>query len=154
MKVILKKDVKDVGRAGDMINVAPGFARNFLFPQKLAWEATESRVQEWDHLHRVAEVKKKKAAVLRADVLAKIAGTTVIFKVNAGKGDKIFGSVTSADIAQQLQKQGFDVDKKDIHLPDPIKLLGQHKAVIKLGGQEGNVTISVERSEDAPPAVQ
>ena len=93
MKVILQKDVKDVGKVGDLVSVSEGFARNFLFPRKMAAEATEKKVKEWEHLKRVAEIKKKKAVAERQELLKKISGISVSFKVAAGETDKIFGSV-------------------------------------------------------------
>jgi large subunit ribosomal protein L9 len=81
MKIILQKDVKDVGKVGDLVNVSEGFARNFLFPRKLAAEATEKRVKEWEHLKRVSDVKKKKAVAERQEALNKINGLSLKFKV-------------------------------------------------------------------------
>lgn len=147
MKVILQKDVKDVGKVGELVNVSEGFARNFLFPRKLATEATEKRIKEWDHLKRVAEAKKKKAMVERQEVLNKLSGVTVVFKLSAGAdNDKLFGTVTNLDISKELEKMGHSVDKRDIHLEEPIKFLGQHKAIIRYGeGLEAKISVSVER---------
>ena len=147
MKVILTKDVKDVGKVGDLVNVSEGFARNFLFPRKMASEATEKRVKEWNHLKTVAEAKKKKAHAERQAVLNKINGLTLNFKMAAGETDKLFGTVTTTEISKELQKAGFSVDRRDIHLEEPIKVLGQHKAAIKYGeGLEASIMISVERA--------
>ncbi len=147
MKVILQKDVKDVGRVGELVNVSEGFARNFLFPRKLAAEATEKRVKEYDHLKRVAETKKKKALSERQEILNKINGVTVKFKSAAGESDKLFGTVTTSDISKELQKAGFSIDRRDIHVSEPIKVLGQHKATIRYAeGMEAQIHISVERA--------
>lgn len=148
MKVILQKDVKEVGKVGDLVNVSEGFARNFLFPRKLALEATEKRVKEWEHLKRVADAKKKKAVTERQALLSKISGVTLKFKMAAGvDGDKLFGTVTTSDISKELDKAGFSVDKKDIHVDEHIKVLGQHKATIKYGeGLEAHISILVERA--------
>lgn len=147
MKVILQKDVKEVGKVGELVNVSEGFARNFLFPRKLAAEATEKRVKEWEHLKRVATAKKKKAIAERQEILNKINGVTVSFKVNAGENDKLFGTVTTAEISKELEKAGFSIDRRDIHLAEPIKVLGQHKAVIKYAeGLEAKIQIAVERA--------
>jgi large subunit ribosomal protein L9 len=147
MKVILQKDVKDIGKVGELVNVSQGFARNFLFPRKLAAEATEKRVKEWEHLQRVAEVKKKKVIAERQAVLAKINGVSVKFKMAAAESDKIFGSVTTGDVSKELEKMGHSVDRRDIHLEEQIKVLGNHKATIKLGdGLEASIQIIVERS--------
>jgi large subunit ribosomal protein L9 len=147
MKVILQKDVKDVGKVGDLVNVSEGFARNFLFPRKMAAVATETKVKEYEHLKRVAEAKKKKAVAERKELLNKMTGIVVRFKMSAGETDKIFGSVTSSDISKELEKQGYSVDRRDIHLEDHIKLLGNHKATIKLGeGLEATLQVVVERA--------
>ncbi len=147
MKVILQKDVKDLGKVGDLVNVTLGFARNLLFPRKLAVEATEKKVNEYNHLKRVAESKKKKALSERQEFLNKIKGTTVTFKLNAGEGDKLFGTVTTIDISKQLEKAGFTVDRRDIHLEEPIKVLGTHKAIIKYADNlEAAIQIAVERA--------
>ena len=147
MKVILQKDVKDVGRVGELVNVSEGFARNFLFPRKLAAEATEKRVKEYEHLKRVAETKKKKALAERQELLNKINGTTVTFKLAAGETDKLFGTVTTTDISKELQKMGHSVDRRDIHLEEPIKILGQHKVIVRYSeGLEAKIQIAVERA--------
>jgi large subunit ribosomal protein L9 len=146
MKVILQKDVKDLGKIGDLVTVSAGFARNLLFPRKLAVEATEKRVSEWNHLKRVAESKKKKALVERQAVLDKIKGTTVSFKLNAGDNEKLFGTVTTSDISKALETLGFSIDRKDIVLAEPIKLLGTHKATIKFAeGMETFIQVAVEK---------
>jgi large subunit ribosomal protein L9 len=147
MKVILQKDVKDLGKVGDLVNVSEGFARNLLFPRKLALEATEKRVNEYNHLKRVADSKKKKALSLRQELLNKIKGSTVAFKLNAGENDKLFGTVTTTDISKGLEKLGFSVDRKDIHLEEPIKVLGTHKATIRYAeGLETQIQVAVERA--------
>ena len=147
MKVILQKDVKDLGKVGDLVSVSEGFARNLLFPRKLALEATEKRENEYNHLKRVAESKKKKAMSERQASLNKIKGTTVAFKLNAGENDKLFGTVTTSDISKGLEKLGFSVDRKDIHLEEPIKVLGTHKAIIRFAeGLETSIQVAVERA--------
>ncbi len=147
MKVILQKDVKDLGKVGDLVSVSEGFARNFLFPRKMALEATEKRVKEFDHLNRVAEAKKIKANGDRQELLNKISGVTLNFKMAAGDSDRLFGTVTTTDISKALEKHGFSVDRRDILLDEPIKILGQHKAVIKYSeGLQAHIAIAVERA--------
>lgn len=146
MKVILKQDVKDLGKVGEMVNVTNGYARNFLFPRKMAAEATEKRVKEFEHWKRVADSRIKKAMIARKEVLEKIAGVQLVFQLNAGEEDKLFGSVTNKDISDQLEEKGYIIDKRDINLPEPIKILGQHKAVISMGeGLEQEIVVTVER---------
>ena len=147
MKVILSKDVKDVGKSGDLVTVSSGFARNFLFPRNLASEATEARAKEWEHLKSVAEARKKKAVTERQELLKKISGTAVNFKMQAGENDKLFGTVTTSEISKELEKHGFSVDRRDIHLEEAIKVLGSHKAVVRYAeGMEANIQINVERA--------
>ena len=145
MKVILQKDVKDLGKVGDLVNVSAGYARNFLFPKSLAAEATEKRAKEVEHLQRVAEAKKKKVVEERKALIEKLSGVNLTFARSAGDTDKLFGSITNIDISNELEKQGFSIDRRDIQI-EPIKMLGQHKAVVKLGeGLEAELTVTVER---------
>ncbi|MGE0529617.1 MAG: 50S ribosomal protein L9 [Bdellovibrionales bacterium] len=148
MKVILNQDVKDLGKVGDLVNVSNGYARNFLFPRKLAVAATEERVNEWNHLRKVADVRKKKAMVGRQETINKLQGQTLNFKLEAAAdSEKLFGSVTTMDISRELDRHGFSVDKRDILLEEPIRHLGQHKATVRLGeGLEAEVTIVVEKA--------
>lgn len=95
MKVVLQKDVKNVGKVGDVVSVKDGFARNFLFPRRLAVEATETRVKAWQHQLKVSEAKKKKAVAERKELLSKLTGVTLTFKMVAGEKEKIFGAVTA-----------------------------------------------------------
>jgi len=148
MKVILNKDIKDLGKIGEMVQVKPGFARNFLFPRRLASEATEKRVKEFKHLQLVAEAKKAKAVEGRKEVLAKIQGTTVKFVVEASDDEKLFGSINTLDISRKLEEAGFAVDKKDVVIEDTIKVLGQHKAQVTFGADlNAEITVAVERKK-------
>lgn len=125
MKVILKADVKSVGKKGEIINASDGYARNFLFPKGLAVEATDGNVKA---LQAVKENEKKKKAeeLQKAKELAKkIEGLTVIIKAKTGENGKLFGSITSKDIAEELKKQHkIDIDKKRIALEEAIKSAG------------------------------
>lgn len=147
MKVILQKDVKNLGKVGDLVSVSNGYARNYLFPRRMAMEATEKRVKEFAHLKVVAEAKKKKAVAERQSLANELKGVSVTFKLSAGDSDKLFGSVTNNDISAELEKLGYSIDRRDIYLEESIKVLGQHKAIVKLGeGAEAEVTVSVERA--------
>ncbi len=146
MKVLLQKDVKDLGKVGDVVNVKEGFARNFLFPRKLAEIATEKNVKQKEHQKKVAEAKKKKAVVERQGILEKLKGVSVSFKKQAGENDKLFGSVGASEISKELEKMGFIVDKKDIKLEEAIKEVGQFKAVIEFGkDHKQEIVVSVEK---------
>lgn len=148
MKVILQEDVKNLGKVGDLVSVSNGYARNFLFPRRLAAEATEKKVAEWKHLQQVAEIRKKKAQTKRKELVEKLAGMTLKFQVEAGETEKIFGSITNHDVSDALEVEGYSVDKRDIVIEEQIKVLGQHKAVINLGdGLEAEITLVVERKQ-------
>lgn len=133
MKVILKQDVKSLGKKEDLVNVSDGYARNFLFPRGLAAEATASNVNEMN-TKKAAEKSKKDRELAQAKELGKkIAGITVIIKSKSGENGKLFGSITSKDISDKLKSDfGFDIDKKKIVLPDPIKALGTTEVDVKL----------------------
>jgi large subunit ribosomal protein L9 len=147
MKVILQKDVKNLGKVGELVSVASGYARNFLFPRLLAAEATEKRMAELEHLKRGAEAKMKKANAERQAVIGKLKGVSVVIKATAGEADKLFGSVTNNDISNELEKLGFSIDRRDIVVEEPIRVLGSHKAIVKLGeGLETTLSIVVERA--------
>jgi large subunit ribosomal protein L9 len=146
MKVILQKDVKDIGKVGDVVKVSEGFARNFLFPRKLALIATEGKVKQWEHTKKVIEAKKRAVHAERQALVSKINGLAVVIKATAGESDKLFGSITTTDISKVLTTMGHQVDRKDIHLDEHIKVLGNHKATIKFGeGLTANIQVVVER---------
>lgn len=132
MEVILRQHLDNLGRAGDVIDVKDGYARNFLLPRGLAYQATagnKRRVEAEAHA-RGARVAAQKGD---AEVLAaQLAGLEVHFAVKAGEGDKLFGSVTTADIAEQLAEQGVSIDKRDIELNEPIKAIGVVQVPIRL----------------------
>ncbi|MCR5181939.1 MAG: 50S ribosomal protein L9 [Clostridia bacterium] len=144
MKVILLETVKGSGKAGDVVNVSDGYARNLLIPKGLAEEATP---QNMARLKKTQERIAKKLAEDResAERLAGIlAETQVDIKAKAGEGGKVFGSVTSKDIADALNAQGFDIDKKKIKLDAPIKELGVTTVEIKLFNEiNGKVKVNV-----------
>ena len=145
MKVILQKDVKDLGKVGDLVNVKTGFARNFLFPKSLAMVATEGQVKEWSHIQKVIKAKQKKALGDRKTAIEALKDITLNFKLPANDADMLFGSITNHDISRLLGEQGHSVDKRDIKL-EPIKMLGQHKAVVDFGDDlTTEIAVNVER---------
>lgn len=132
MQVILLKDVKDLGKAGQVVKVADGHGRNYLIPRGLAKEATEGSLNDLKHKKEIED--KKKANELKAaqELKAKLEAKPLEMKVKAGEGGRLFGSVTSSDMAEMLQKNGITVDKKNIQLKENIKELGTHSVAIKL----------------------
>ncbi len=132
IELILRQAVPSLGKPGDLVRVKPGYARNFLLPHGLAFEATEGNKK------RIAAESKARAtreAAERAETEAlagKLGGVTLDFSAKAGEDGKLFGSVTSADIAERLAAAGFEIDKRKIELEHPIKDLGAHVVAIKL----------------------
>lgn len=132
MKVILLTNVKGQGQEGDVINVSPGYGRNYLLPRKLAVEATESALRELEARRR--EEQRQAAEEKRAaeELAAKLESHRVTITTQAGEGGRLFGAVTTKHIAETLEGDGFDVDKRKIQLSEHIKSLGTHKVQIKL----------------------
>lgn len=133
MKVILLKDVKGMGKAGDVVNASDGHARNYLFPRGLAKEATEGGMKVLEK-QKAAEERKKQEELAEAKALAdKISQLTVNLKGKAGDGGRLFGSITSKDIAEALEKQHkIKIDKRKMHLDNPIRELGAVFVEIKV----------------------
>ena len=132
MKVILKSDVKDLGRMGEVVNVKDGFARNYLVPQGLAAEANTKNVKALEHETKKIQEMAKKVKSGASGLAEQIAAVKVTIKAKAGEEDKLFGSVTSMDIADALKAEGIEIDKKKIYLDEPIKRLGEYTVTIKL----------------------
>lgn len=132
MQIILQEDVEKLGHRGDVVTVKPGYARNFLLPNKLAVEATPGNMKVLERI-RAALAKKTatelEAAKKQAELLT---GVSVKFSRKTGENDQMFGSVTSADIAEGLKAQGFGVDKRQVQLADPLKTLGEFPVTIKV----------------------
>jgi len=151
MRVLLLKDVPGLGRAGEIKEVAGGHAQNYLFPHKLAAPVTEGAVRRVASVKEAAE-RKQERKTNEAKVLAgRLDGKTVIFKARAGEGDRLYGSITNADIAVELNKlAGIEVERRFIELEHPIKTLGEHTVVVKFGsGANATVNVRVERATEA-----
>lgn len=144
MKVLLIKDVDNLGYAGEVKEVADGFGRNFLLPRSLAVLATTGALKQAETIRKVAE---KQRAQERADAQAisnQLANLELLFERRAGETGKLYGSVTSGDIAEAIQeKTGIELDKRKVALPEPIRTLGEHEVIIKLM-IEVAVTIKVQ----------
>lgn len=132
VEVILRKDVADLGRAGEMVTVRPGYARNYLIPQGMGLLATESNRRRFEEERRQVEQSAQRDRDDAAQIAAALEGQSVTFKVRAGEEGKLFGSVTTADISEALEKDGHAVDKKLIQLEEPIKELGVYDVPIRL----------------------
>ncbi len=132
MKVVLKDDVKNLGKMGQIIDVADGYARNYLVPRGLAIEANTKNIKALEHEKRIIEKKAKKIKNSEQELSNKISARTFTIKAKAGDEGKLFGSVTTMDIAELLQKEGIEIDKKKISLDEPIKRLGSYSVNVKL----------------------
>jgi large subunit ribosomal protein L9 len=132
MEVILKEDVVKLGSRGDVVKVAEGYGRNFLLPRKLAIEATPGNKKVIDQM-RAAALRRSAKEKAQAEELSKqFEGLSVTFARRSGEHDQLFGSVTSGDIAESLEKKGFTVDRRKVQLHEPLKSLGEFTVPIKL----------------------
>jgi large subunit ribosomal protein L9 len=148
MKVILQQDIPNLGKKGELKEVAPGYARNHLLPRNLAVEATTRRLRDWQQSKAKLESHNRQLedqARARADDMA---GREFVFKMPAGEGGRLFGSVTPADIALKLTEAGFNVDKKKVEIEEPIKSLGQFTVAIRLHpGVKTDIQVRVDKEE-------
>ena len=132
MEVILREDIDKLGTRGQMVKVASGYARNFLLPRKMAVAANESNKKIVEQ-ERQAHLRKDAKVQTEAQDLAKLmSAVEITIKQKAGENDHLFGSVTSADIAAALEKQGYTIDRKKVQLEEPIKQLGDFKVAVRL----------------------
>ena len=146
MEVILLKDVPGLGRSGEIKEVPEGYARNYLIPKGLAVKSTKGRIKDIELRKSAVETKalREKDSAMR--LAERLKGTTLTFKVRVGEENKLFGSITSGDIAEELNKKGFNIDKHQIVLKEPIKYLGTYEVTVKLGfGISAPISVVVER---------
>ena len=142
MEVILREDIDSLGTRGQVVKVAPGYARNFLLPKRLAVQATEANKKIVEQ-ERQAHLRKEAKAQGEAEELGKlVANVTVTIKQKAGENDQLFGSVTSKDIADALTAQNYNIERRKIQLEEPIKQLGEYKVPVRLH-KEVTVEITV-----------
>lgn len=148
MRVILRENVPNVGKIGDIVSVADGFGRNFLLPRNLASLANERNVRELDHLKRIADarlVKAREGALKTAD---RLRGQRILVKKHAGDDGRLFGSVTPREVVDLLSERDFVVDRRDLSLREPIKTLGAFEIAVKLHHDvSANFSIIIEAHE-------
>jgi large subunit ribosomal protein L9 len=146
VRVILKREVAGLGRPGDVKDVADGYAQNFLLPRGLAIEATAGEMKVLARARDAKRAKQDRAHSEAEELAKRLSETTLVFRLKAGEQGKTFGSVTSKDIAEALQReQKVDVDKTKVHLPEPLKALGVHQVEIRLlTDVRANVTVAIE----------
>jgi len=132
VKLILREEVPNLGHAGDVVDVKPGYARNYLLPQGLAIHASPGKIAELEHHKRAIEEKVTRERTAREAERDRIEGLALRATARAGEGGRLFGSVTSAHIAELLEANGVVVDRRRIELPEPIKELGEHRVPVRL----------------------
>ena len=132
MEVILREHVEHLGARGDVVKVTPGYARNYLLPRKLALAVTDNNKRQIEREKKLAEARDMEEKSAAEAVAARLGALDVEIARRVGENDALYGSVTSADIAQALKDKGFEVDKRKITLPDPLKSLGETTVPVKI----------------------
>ncbi len=132
MEVILKEDVNNLGHRGDVVKVADGYGRNYLLPQNLAMAATAANKAVIEQMKNAAVRRSAKEKSEAETLVAQLDAVSLSFARKTGENDHLFGSVTSADIAQQLEEKGFNIDRRKIHLDEPLKSLGEFLVPVRL----------------------
>ncbi len=151
MEVILKRDVDELGLEGDVVNVAKGYARNYLIPQALALEATAHNRKALEMQRKKIELKRVKVKEEAEKAKAAMEEVVLTFTQKAGEEGKLYGSVTSMDLASQLKDRGIDIDKRKIVLEKPIKEVGEFQAEIKIYPEVSASIKVVVKAETAAP---
>ncbi len=149
MKVILLQTVRNLGEPGKVVEVSDGYARNYLLPRKLAVSADESNLRQMAHHKREADSRLEKMAADAGRVAGRIEELTLLIKAKAGEAGRLYGSITAADIADELARaHGLEVDKRRIDIPYPVKSLGEHVVNVRLHGEvKASLKVSVEPLE-------
>jgi len=146
MRVILKQEVHNLGDAGEIVKVANGYGRNFLLPRGFAIPASEGSIRQLEHQKRVADAIRRKQLAGAKELGAKLDSTAITLRREAGEDDKLFGAVTNREIAEALAAEGIEVDRRSIHLPEPIKAIGLFTIPVRLHREvEANVRVYVIR---------
>lgn len=132
MQIILTQDVPHLGKAGDLVTVRPGYGRNYLLPKGMAVQATSRNIRQLEHDKRVISAQVAKETAAATQIATRLNGMTLQFERRVGEDDKMFGSVTTRNIADQLEVAGIQVDHRRIMLDEPVKALGKYEVDIKL----------------------
>ena len=132
MEVILREDVQSLGKAGSLVRVKPGYARNYLLPRGLAFEATEGNKKRIAAESKSRELKAAQDRESARSIADRLAAVVLTIPAKAGEGDRLFGSVTAQDVAEALEQAGHPLDKRKLELPHPIKQLGDHTIPVRL----------------------
>ena len=132
MQVILKEEVRHLGYVGDIVNVKPGYARNYLLPRGLAIHADPRQVKRVEHEQRLIEARLEKTRTAAQEIAEKFKGFALVVKKHAGEGDRLFGSVTTMEMETLLQEKGFPIERRQLHTDEQINTLGQHAVKVRL----------------------
>ena len=151
MEVILKEDINNLGHRGDVVKVAPGYGRNYLLPKNLAMEANAANKAVIEQMKNSAIRKSAKEKVEAETLSTTLSALELVFERKVGENDHLFGSVTSGDIAHQLELQGFTIDRRKISLEDPLKTIGEYHVPVKLH-REVTAHVKVTVKGDQPVA--
>jgi len=148
MEIILREDVEHLGSRGEVVKVAPGYARNFLLPKRLAVPATDSNKKIVEQ-ERQAHLRREAKAIGEAQDLSKMLGNVAVtIARRAGENDQLFGSVTAADISDALSAQNYNIERRKVHLDEPIRTLGEHKVTVRLHREVNTeITVNVTKEE-------
>ena len=145
MKLILREDVENLGKGGELVDVKPGYGRNYLLPRGLAVVANPKNVRELEHQKKIAEAKAAKMKASAEAVAKRLAETPIALKRKVGEQEKLYGSVTAIDIVEALAARGLQLDRRTIDLAEPIKTLGDFEVAVKLHREViGKVKVKVE----------
>ncbi|MFZ3208472.1 MAG: 50S ribosomal protein L9 [Geobacteraceae bacterium] len=148
MNIILKENIDTLGKIGDIVKVAPGYARNYLIPKGFAAEATLKNAKALEHTKRQLEYKRNKVLEQARHLAIQIEGTTLSLTHKAGEEGKLFGSVTNMELAEQLKLHGIEIDRKRIILTEPIKQVGEFTATVKLHPEvNAKLKVTVTKAE-------
>ena len=148
MKVILTENILTLGQIGQVVNVAPGYARNYLLPKGLALEATGKNVRELDHKKRVLAKKRERVHQEMLSLAGKLNQVQVVFRRKVIEEDKLYGSVSATDILSVLDERGFDLSRKSVQLDQPIKTLGEFSIQVRVDAQiTAQVKLIIEKEE-------
>ena len=143
VQVVLREELPNVGKSGELVKVKPGYARNFLIPRGLAALATKDNVRHIEHEKRVAQARAVKLRAAAQDLAGKLAAVKVRIEAKVGEENKLYGSITSRDIEERLVEQGFEIDRRKIVM-EPIKELGVHKVHAKIAtGVDAEIEVEV-----------
>jgi large subunit ribosomal protein L9 len=146
MEVILRDHVENLGKRGEIVKVADGYARNFLLPRKLALPATDANRKWVERERKIAEARDMQERGAAEAIAARLTALELTISRKTGENDQLYGSVTNGDIAELLAAKGFDIDRRKILLPDPIKALGENSVPVKLHREvTANVRVTVAK---------